>query len=631
MAVSKTFRAPSSGYIYGSRYMTLKIEEENINNEANTSDVKWTLTVSGDSTYYDTGVKITINGTNVYSKEVLWNGGFPAQQGSTSGYVRNIKHDDATGDKTIAVSFKAYVYYYSYQEYGGSVALSTIPRASKWTTEGSITSQTVVDSGISLSYTKYTDSFYQKATIEVLNPSTQTTSLLKTINNYASGASITFTSSELNTIYSTSAAQQTAVLYFKLYTYSDSGLTTQIGSYSQCIITFPLAIMAPTFSDFDYSDTNSTTTNLTKDSATIVKGYSTLNISIPTSKKATSNTRQTSMSHYIANGETIAYSSSAAVSKSFANYSNDNISVYAVDNRRTASTVVNKSFTTLNKYVTYSNVFKNDTQSYSRSDSGVGEFVTLQFSGTWWGNKKFGSANNAVTNSLSATYQYRISGTQNWSTAASITLTLGKAQQSDTYYTTFSYNGTVNGDLTSHGFNVGNSYDIIVIVSDALSSVTYNFSVHSGEPAIALYKNKASLGAKYDETLGGTQLWGDVYLNGDIINIINPIMESGSNANGNYIKYYDGTMICYKTVTATVAMTTAWGSLYEGTMNLGNWAASFISVPHVQITNASATGAMIESYEIQPTTSGAGQIFLARGNSFTSNVTINVFAIGRWK
>lgn len=110
-----------------------------------------------------------------------------------------------------------------------------------------------------------------------------------------------------------------------------------------------------------------------------------------------------------------------------------------------------------------------------------------------------------------------------------------------------------------------------------------------------------------------------------------PIVASGSNVNGNYIKYYDGTMICYKSVTASVAMTNAWGSLYEGSMALGSWPVNFIVTPNVQVTNASGTGAMIESYDTSPTTSSAGTIYLARGNSSTSNVTVNVLAIGKWK
>ena len=39
MAVTKTFRAPSSGYIHGSRYMTLNLEETNVSTVNNTSDI----------------------------------------------------------------------------------------------------------------------------------------------------------------------------------------------------------------------------------------------------------------------------------------------------------------------------------------------------------------------------------------------------------------------------------------------------------------------------------------------------------------------------------------------------------------------------------------------------------------
>lgn len=110
-----------------------------------------------------------------------------------------------------------------------------------------------------------------------------------------------------------------------------------------------------------------------------------------------------------------------------------------------------------------------------------------------------------------------------------------------------------------------------------------------------------------------------------------PIVESGSNANGNYIKYYDGTMICYKSVTDSVSMTSSWGSLYEGKLALGSWPQEFLSILNVQVTNVSAAGAMIESYDTAPTTTSAGEIYLARGNSSTSNITVNVLAIGKWK
>ena len=111
----------------------------------------------------------------------------------------------------------------------------------------------------------------------------------------------------------------------------------------------------------------------------------------------------------------------------------------------------------------------------------------------------------------------------------------------------------------------------------------------------------------------------------------NSIIDSGSNSNGNYIKYYDGTMICYKTLTREVAMTTAWGSLYEGSMQLGNWSQNFISTPNVQVTNIGTSGAMIECFDVAPTTTSAGTVFLARAISYTVDVTVNVVGIGKWK
>ena len=110
-----------------------------------------------------------------------------------------------------------------------------------------------------------------------------------------------------------------------------------------------------------------------------------------------------------------------------------------------------------------------------------------------------------------------------------------------------------------------------------------------------------------------------------------PIVESGSNSDGSYVKYYDGTMICYKTVTDSVAMTTAWGNLYEGTMQLGDWPEEFISTPNVNVTNVSSTGAMIECFDIAPTATSAGTVYFARAISYTSDVTVNVLGIGKWK
>lgn len=111
------------------------------------------------------------------------------------------------------------------------------------------------------------------------------------------------------------------------------------------------------------------------------------------------------------------------------------------------------------------------------------------------------------------------------------------------------------------------------------------------------------------------------------------IIESGSNTNGNYIKYIDGTMICYKTITSNVAMTTAWDSYgwYEGNQSLGNYAQEFIDVPNVFLTNISTSGALVECFSTAPSKTSAGVATYCRVGSTTRSIKTNLIAIGRWK
>lgn len=439
----------------------------------------------------------------------------------------NVKHNsDGTKNITVSSAMSSSIVSPYSASASGTIELETIPRGSKLADgTGGYVNGSNIDDGVNIYITKYVDSFYDQLRIKYFDVvQNQWVDNFKIINGIQNGDAVTFTEAELDTLYSTSIPNKVAGLIFDLYSYTDDTYETVVDENpSHRISSRKLNILEPTFSDFDYSDVNTDsqigTTRLTNDNQTIIKGYSTLRVSISLEDQAVSNTRQTPISHYIIDGETELYTGSA-ITKDIPSYSKDNVSVYAVDARNTASSSINKSFIALDKYVDYSNIIKDDGQSYSRSDGGAGGFVTLDFSGSWWGNKPFGTNANAVTNSISATYKYRISGTEQWTTPTNpdLTLTLDKAEQTDTYYTLYSYNNIVNGDQSDNTFDVSQSYDIMVIVSDELSSVEYNFSIHAGEPAIALYGNKVSLGKKYDETLGGIQLWGDVYVNGVLLN-----------------------------------------------------------------------------------------------------------------
>lgn len=108
-----------------------------------------------------------------------------------------------------------------------------------------------------------------------------------------------------------------------------------------------------------------------------------------------------------------------------------------------------------------------------------------------------------------------------------------------------------------------------------------------------------------------------------------PIIDSGNNENGNWVKFSDGTMICYAKITATIS------SSYQGTYYAGGWhfPLAFIEIPVVLFSaktypyglvalddfSASATGNFtIQSVSTTPTLN-------------SSTITFSMCAIGRWK
>ena len=118
----------------------------------------------------------------------------------------------------------------------------------------------------------------------------------------------------------------------------------------------------------------------------------------------------------------------------------------------------------------------------------------------------------------------------------------------------------------------------------------------------------------------------------NIENAINSVVESGSNDNGSWIKYSDGTMICYKsTGEINMNLTTSWGSLYEGTINLGNFPAEFIETPTISVTPF-GSGMLIEQGGIDASKTSWGNVTCVRPTS-VENVKARFYLIekGKWK
>ena len=118
----------------------------------------------------------------------------------------------------------------------------------------------------------------------------------------------------------------------------------------------------------------------------------------------------------------------------------------------------------------------------------------------------------------------------------------------------------------------------------------------------------------------------------NLVGAINSIVESGSNANGSWIKYSDGTMICWKEYTFTgINFTTAWGSVYETAyQEFGATPQTFIATPIVFANNGNGAMAGIEGIN-NTSTNSFGRTQLYRPVTGTATGTINLLAIGKWK
>lgn len=113
-----------------------------------------------------------------------------------------------------------------------------------------------------------------------------------------------------------------------------------------------------------------------------------------------------------------------------------------------------------------------------------------------------------------------------------------------------------------------------------------------------------------------------------------PVFESGSNANGNYVKFVDGTMICVKTVTiagVTLSALNVFGST-SGTSYYGyvGWIypVAFYSMPIVLTDVPYAIYIGLVSKTRDKTVSG---VTVCAGGTTYNNVTVDCLAFGRWK
>lgn len=272
----------------------------------------------------------------------------------------------------------------------------------------------------------------------------------------------------------------------------------------------------PTFSTFTFKDTNTKTTALTGNNSYVVSGYSNIQATVPTANKAVAK-KYASMNKYrltIGDKSTEAnYSSSADVNMSINNIDRGTFNMYAIDSRGN-STLVTK---VAGKIISYSPITINASQiTAQRNNNGSGTDCNLKFSGTFW-NGSFGKVTNSIK---SVTYQLKRTQDTTWITGTTpVTLKITN--------NAFSFEGLIRSNNSNYSWNLGDNYNIKVIVTDELSTKEVETILISAKPNIAIAKKGVAINQLYDDNLGG-----DLQLCGGNVYGAKVLYDNASGSNG---------------------------------------------------------------------------------------------------
>jgi hypothetical protein len=144
-----------------------------------------------------------------------------------------------------------------------------------------------------------------------------------------------------------------------------------------------------------------------------------------------------------------------------------------------------------------------------------------------------------------------------------------------------------------------------------------------------------------NRTLTLPDVSGEVFSQGNILGTVSEtggvptgaIIERGSNANGEFVKYADGTMICTKFFTGFGPVNLAYGSAFRSaTISTGSPASNFSTVPFVFYTVRGNTAAPTYAAPfVSAAATSLGSVQLCRETSSASTgFEMDLTAIGRW-
>ena len=167
------------------------------------------------------------------------------------------------------------------------------------------------------------------------------------------------------------------------------------------------------------------------------------------------------------------------------------------------------------------------------------------------------------------------------------------------------------------------------------TSSAYRRQMYCGASNNAIYYRTMSAGTWGD--------WHEVFHQANIVGALSQsagvptgaIIGWGANANGYYVKFADGTMICYGLITlGGIALATAWNAMYRSSSLIYNFPATFITPPvctgvllWTDVVSTSASGVL----NYQTTVNSSRFILIHPTAIATSGArTVHFQVIGRW-
>lgn len=111
----------------------------------------------------------------------------------------------------------------------------------------------------------------------------------------------------------------------------------------------------------------------------------------------------------------------------------------------------------------------------------------------------------------------------------------------------------------------------------------------------------------------------------------NKVVGYGYNSNGMYIKFGNGTLICWFEGIHNNSTDTPTGSVWKsGTLNFWTFPHAFATTPSVNITAGFDSSAVIWTSTTQISNSGVGYWYVSSGNYGATNFRVSRVAVGRW-